>query len=153
VGLLICWDQWYPEAARLTALRGAQILFYPSAIGWYHREPAAERRRQQDAWQTMQRAHAIANGVFVAAINRVGVEGDLQFWGSSFVCDPGGVVLAQAPADQDHVLLADCDLTQIERTRQNWPFLRDRRIDAYQDLTRRYLDPRTTDGKGPVQSE
>jgi N-carbamoylputrescine amidase len=143
-GLLICWDQWFPEAARLTALRGAQILFYPTAIGYYHGEPPDEPARQRDAWQTIQRAHAIANGVFVAAINRVGTEHDLTFWGSSFVADPTGRVIAQAPDSAEHVLLADCDLALIDLARQGWPFFRDRRIDAYSDLTQRYLDTPTT---------
>jgi N-carbamoylputrescine amidase len=139
-GLLVCWDQWYPEAARLTALRGAQILFYPTAIGWFHGETPEDRKQQREAWQTMQRAHAIANGVFVAAINRVGVEDDLTFWGGSFVADPGGVVIAQAPLDEPAVLVAECDLSRIDALRQGWPFFRDRRIDAYGDLTRRYVD-------------
>ena len=139
-GLLVCWDQWYPEAARLTALRGAQILFYPTAIGWHQGDKLAVRRQQHDAWQTIQRSHAIANGVFVAAVNRVGVEDDLKFWGSSFVCDPGGEIIAQASTTDEEVLIADCDLRRIEQIRHGWPFLRDRRIDAYQELTQRYLD-------------
>lgn len=140
VGLLICWDQWFPEAARLTALAGAQILFYPTAIGYSHDEPTDERERQLDAWRTIQRSHAIANGVFVAAVNRVGTEGDITFWGSSFIADPGGRVIAQAPAEGEHVLTADCDLSQIDEAREGWPFLRDRRTDAYTGLLRRYLD-------------
>jgi N-carbamoylputrescine amidase len=139
-GMLVCWDQWFPEAARLTALRGAQVLFYPTAIGWYHEEPDDEKPRQRDAWQTMQRSHAIANGVFVAAINRVGTENDLTFWGHSFVADPGGRIIAQASGDKEQVLLADCDLSQIEKTRRGWPFLRDRRIDAYGGLLKRMID-------------
>jgi len=139
-GVLICWDQWFPEAARLTTLSGAQILFYPTAIGWARSEPPAERDRQLDAWQTVQRSHAITNGVFVAAINRVGVEGDLTFWGSSFVADPGGTVIAQADGQSEQVMIADCDLSLIGEHRRAWPFLRDRRIDAYDGLTRRYLD-------------
>ena len=139
-GMLVCWDQWFPEAARLTALRGAQVLFYPTAIGWYHEEPDDEKPRQRDAWQTMQRSHAIANGVFVAAINRVGTENDLTFWGHSFVADPGGRIIAQASGDKEQALIADCDLAQIEKTRRNWPFLRDRRIDAYGGLLKRMID-------------
>ncbi|MEZ6193111.1 MAG: carbon-nitrogen hydrolase [Phycisphaerales bacterium] len=139
-GMLVCWDQWFPEAARLTALRGAQILFYPTAIGWFHGEPDDEKPRQRDAWQTMQRSHAIANGVFVAAINRVGTENDLTFWGHSFVADPGGRIIAQASGDKEQVLLADCDLSQIEKTRRGWPFLRDRRVDAYGGLLKRMID-------------
>ncbi len=139
-GMLVCWDQWFPEAARLTALRGAQILFYPTAIGWYHGETEADKKQQREAWITMQRAHAIANGVFVAAINRVGVENDLTFWGSSFVADPGGTIIAQADGTSEQILLADCDLGKIDIYRQGWPFLRDRRVDAYSELTRRLID-------------
>ena len=140
-GMLVCWDQWFPEAARLTALRGAEVLFYPTAIGWHHEETDHEKQRQRDAWQTIQRSHAIANGVFVAAINRVGTEEDLTFWGHSFVADPGGRILAQATGDQEEVLLADCDLSLIEKTRRGWPFLRDRRVDdAYAGLLKRMLD-------------
>jgi N-carbamoylputrescine amidase len=140
-GMLVCWDQWYPEAARLTALRGAQVLFYPTAIGWFHGETDFDRKQQREAWQTIQRAHAIANGVFVAAVNRVGIEDDLTFWGGSFVADPGGVILAEASPDQEEVLIVDCDLSRIDQIRQGWPFFRDRRIDAYQDIVRRYVDP------------
>ncbi|MEX2671845.1 MAG: carbon-nitrogen hydrolase [Phycisphaeraceae bacterium] len=139
-GMLICWDQWFPEAARLTAMHGAQVIFYPTAIGWFHGETDFDRQQQREAWQVMQRSHAIANGVFVAAINRVGTEGDLTFWGRSFVCDPGGVVLAEAPANDEAVLVVECDLNRIEALRRGWPFLRDRRIDAYQPLTQRLLD-------------
>jgi N-carbamoylputrescine amidase len=138
LGVLICWDQWFPEAARLTALAGAEVLFYPTAIGWNLGTPEHVKKRMLDAWETIQRSHAIANGVFVAAVNRVGVEGDIQFWGSSFVCDPFGEVLARASSTDEEVLVVDCDLGRIEKTRRNWPFLRDRRIDAYQDLTRRF---------------
>lgn len=141
IGMLVCWDQWFPEAARLTALRGAQILFYPTAIGWYHAETDADRKQQLDAWRVIQRSHAIANGVFVAAINRVGVEHDLTFWGSSFVCDPAGQVIAAASGDQEQVLMAECDLGRIDQLRQSWPFLRDRRIDAYGGLCQRLIDP------------
>jgi N-carbamoylputrescine amidase len=138
LGVLICWDQWFPEAARLTALAGAQILFYPTAIGWSPEMSPAVRTRIQNAWETVQRGHAIANGVFVAAVNRVGIEGDIEFWGNSFVADPSGEVIARADSAKEETLVVDCDLNLIEETRRNWPFLRDRRIDAYQDLTRRF---------------
>jgi N-carbamoylputrescine amidase len=137
IGVLICWDQWYPEAARITALAGAQILFYPTAIGWLDGENDAENAAQRDAWITAQRAHAIANGVFVAAANRVGREGKLRFYGSSFVADPLGRIVAQAGSDAT-LLLVDCDLARSEHERRNWPFLRDRRIDAYDGLLRRF---------------
>jgi N-carbamoylputrescine amidase len=139
IGVLICWDQWYPEGARLTALRGAQILFYPTAIGWMSQEKEAVGEKQHSAWETIQRSHAIANGVFVAAVNRVGVEADLEFWGRSFVADPLGEVVAKAD-EEEVVALVDCDLGAIEETRRIWPFLRDRRVDAYQGLDRRWLD-------------
>jgi N-carbamoylputrescine amidase len=138
VGVLICWDQWFPEAARLTAMAGAQVLFYPTAIGWTADMSEHTRTRMYQGWETIQRSHAIANGVFVAAINRVGVEGDIQFWGGSFVCDPFGEVIARASHTDEQTLVVECDLARIEETRRNWPFLRDRRIDAYADLTRRY---------------
>lgn len=141
LGVLICWDQWYPEAARAMALAGAEILVYPTAIGWWHGEPVEVRKQQKEAWITIQRAHAIANGLFVAAINRVGTEDDLEFWGNSFVCDPGGRILAQAPGDREQVLVVECDLKQIELMRRGWPFLRDRRIDAYGAVLQRYLEP------------
>jgi N-carbamoylputrescine amidase len=140
VGALVCWDQWFPEAARLTALRGAEILFYPTAIGWHPSEKAQYGEAQHGAWETIQRAHAIANGVFVAAVNRVGVEGGLEFWGGSFVCDPFGRVLARASQDREEVLVVECDRRLIGETRRNWPFLRDRRVDAYDGLLKRYLD-------------
>jgi len=140
VGALVCWDQWFPEAARLTALGGAQILFYPTAIGWHPREKAEFGEAQHSAWETIQRSHAIANGVFVAAANRVGREGNLEFWGASFVCDPFGRVLARASHDREEVLVVACDLALLADTRRNWPFLRDRRIDAYGDLVKRYRD-------------
>jgi N-carbamoylputrescine amidase len=144
IGPLVCWDQWYPEAARLVALAGANVLFYPTAIGWHPGEKARVGEAQLSAWQTMQRAHAIANGVYVAAVNRVGHEGPadggLEFWGASFVCDPFGVVLAEAPRDAEAILVADCDLAHQEEVRRSWPFLRDRRIDAYAPITRRLLD-------------
>jgi N-carbamoylputrescine amidase len=140
VGMLVCWDQWFPEAARLTALAGAQVLFYPTAIGWQFDVGGDEDAAQHDAWETMQRAHAIANGVFVAVVNRVGSEGGIRFWGQSFVADPFGRVLARASSDAEEVLVVECDLAEIERTRRHWPFLRDRRIDAYADLGRRFRD-------------
>lgn len=143
VGPLVCWDQWYPEGARLTALAGAQILFYPTAIGWHPQEKASHGAAQLAAWQTMQRSHAIANGVFVVAVNRVGHEGPkdggLEFWGHSFVCDPAGVVLAEAGTGEE-TLVVELDLGRIEEQRRGWPFLRDRRIDAYAGLLERYLD-------------
>jgi N-carbamoylputrescine amidase len=144
IGVLICWDQWYPEAARLTALRGARILFYPTAIGWHPREKAELGVSQHSAWETIQRSHAIANGVYVASVNRVGHEGTtpggIEFWGASFVCDPGGTVLARSPHDQEETLITACDLQKVDTVRTHWPFLRDRRVEAYQDLTSRYLD-------------
>jgi N-carbamoylputrescine amidase len=140
LGTLVCWDQWFPEAARLAALGGAQILFYPTAIGWQFDEPAEVDRAQHDAWETVQRGHAIANGVFVAAVNRVGREGGIRFWGQSFVADPFGVVLARASSDREEIVHVECDLARIEEVRRHWPFLRDRRIDAYADLTKRFRD-------------
>jgi N-carbamoylputrescine amidase len=140
VGALVCWDQWFPEGARLTALSGAQILFYPTAIGWHHDEAPEERQAQHQAWETIQRGHAIANGVYVAVVNRVGTEGGLQFWGASFVSDPFGRVVARASHTAEETLIVSCDLSRIDRVRQQWPFLRDRRIDAYDRLTKRYLD-------------
>jgi N-carbamoylputrescine amidase len=146
VGVLICWDQWYPEGARLTVLQGAEVLFYPTAIGWHPGEKAAEGAAQRDAWRTVQRGHAIANGVYVAAANRVGHEpspaggAGLEFWGTSFIADPQGVVLAEASTDREEVLVAEVNARRIEEVRRNWPFLRDRRIDAYGGLLRRYLD-------------
>jgi len=138
VGALVCWDQWFPEAARLVALAGAQIVFYPTAIGWERGEIEPVRRRQLQAWETVQRGHAIANGMFVAAVNRVGAEDSLEFWGNSFVVDPFGEVIARAGAGAEEILVAECNLALIEETRRNWPFLRDRRIDAYGDLLRRF---------------
>jgi N-carbamoylputrescine amidase len=140
LGVLICWDQWYPEAARLTALGGAQILFYPTAIGWLPEEKAALGKAQHNAWETVQRGHGVANGCYVAATNRVGTEGRTQFWGQSFVSDPYGEIVARASAEQEEVLLADCDLAKQREFRRIWPFFRDRRIDAYGDLTRRLRD-------------
>jgi N-carbamoylputrescine amidase len=144
IGTLICWDQWFPEAARLSALAGAELLVYPSAIGWHPAERATEGETQHDAWRTIQRSHAIANGVFVASINRVGHEGPanagLDFWGQSFVCDPTGQILAAGTTDRDEVVLAVCDRQQIEQQRRGWPFLRDRRVDSYDGLSARLLD-------------
>lgn len=145
IGVAVCWDQWFPEAARLMALAGAEILFYPTAIGWQFDEGEHVDSAQHDAWETAQRAHAIANGVYVVAINRVGPEalpgqGGIRFWGQSFVSDPFGRVLERGPADAEATLVVPCDLTAIERTRRHWPFLRDRRIDAYADLSRRFRD-------------
>jgi N-carbamoylputrescine amidase len=140
VGVLICWDQWFPEAARLTALTGADILFYPTAIGWHEHERPEVRHAQHEAWELVQRSHAVTNGVFVAAANRVGREGEVMFWGASFVAAPDGQLLARASHDAEALLLATCDLTAIATARQNWPFLRDRRIDAYDALRSRFLD-------------
>ncbi len=147
LGVLVCWDQWYPEAARLMALHGADVLLYPTAIGWDPNDEPAERERQRDAWRTIQRAHAIANGIPVLVCNRTGKEPDpsgagpgIQFWGSSFIAGPQGEILAEAPADAPAVLIADVDLTRSENVRRIWPFFRDRRIDAYEDLIRRYGD-------------
>jgi N-carbamoylputrescine amidase len=144
LGTLVCWDQWYPEAARVTALKGAEILFYPTAIGWHPSEKAAFGAAQADAWHTMQRAHAIANGVFVAAVNRIGHEGPasggIEFWGGTFLADPFGRVIARAGVDTEEVIVATCDPALSEETRRNWPFLRDRRIDAYGPILQRYLD-------------
>ena len=151
IGTLVCWDQWYPEGARLTALQGAQVIFYPTAIGWHPAEKAEFGQAQHDAWRTIQRAHAIANGVYVAVVNRVGHEtGDirgkaaagpgLEFWGGSFFCDPFGRVLAEASHDKEEVLIGQVDLKALEEIRRNWPFLRDRRIDAYAPITNRLID-------------
>ncbi len=150
IGTLICWDQWYPEGARLTALQGAVILFYPTAIGWHPSEKAENGAAQLDAWRTVQRGHAIANGVYVAAVNRVGHEipsdggasgasRGIEFWGHSFLCDPQGVVIAEA-GEREEILLGEVDLARLEDVRRNWPFLRDRRIDAYGGIDRRFLD-------------
>ncbi|HEX3891750.1 MAG TPA: carbon-nitrogen hydrolase [Terracidiphilus sp.] len=160
VGTLVCWDQWYPEGARLTALQGAEVLFYPTAIGWHPAEKDEFGAAQYEAWQTIQRAHAIANGVYVAGVNRVGHEnGDilgnradgpgLEFWGGSFLADPFGRIIAKASHDSEEVLIGEIDLALLEETRRNWPFLRDRRIDAYAPITQRFLDathPWSADG-------
>jgi N-carbamoylputrescine amidase len=159
VGTLVCWDQWYPEGARLTALQGAEVLFYPTAIGWHPAEKEEFGAAQYDAWQTIQRAHAIANGVYVAGVNRVGHEnGDirgnrasglgLEFWGGSFLADPFGRIIAKASHQEEEILIGEVDLALLEDTRRNWPFLRDRRIDAYAPITTRFLDPNIAgDGK------
>ena len=151
IGTLVCWDQWYPEGARITALKGANLLFFPTAIGWHPAEKEEFGEAQHSAWETIQRSHAIANGVFVAAVNRVGHEhGDirgnrvdgagLEFWGSSFIADPFGRILAKGSHDREEIVMADIDVALIEDTRRNWPFLRDRRIDAYAPIANRYLD-------------
>ena len=144
LGVLVCWDQWYPEGARIAALSGADLLMYPTAIGWHPSEKAQYGSAQLDAWRTIQRAHAIANGIYVAAVNRVGYEGPpdhgLEFWGSSFIADPFGQVIAQASCDQEEILIAECDPRRMEDVRRNWPFLRDRRIDAYAPILQRWLD-------------
>jgi N-carbamoylputrescine amidase len=151
-GMLVCWDQWYPEAARLTALRGAQVLLYPTAIGWYVKDvppgtPAGTagetpetRAAQLEAWKTIQRSHAISNGVFVVAANRIGTEGELKFWGHSFVAEPSGKIIAEASETKQEILIAECDLAKVEDHRLGWPFLRDRRIDAYANITKRLID-------------
>jgi N-carbamoylputrescine amidase len=146
IGTLICWDQWYPEAARITALHGAHVLFYPTAIGWHPHEKEEHGARQHDAWVTVQRGHAVANGIYVAAVNRVGFEQPekghpgLEFWGSSFIAGPQGEIIARASTDQEEILVAAVDPGRMEDVRRNWPFLRDRRIDAYGDILKRYLD-------------
>jgi N-carbamoylputrescine amidase len=158
VGTLVCWDQWYPEGARLTALQGAEVLFYPTAIGWHPAEKDEFGAAQYDAWQTIQRAHAIANGVYVAGVNRVGHEdGDirgnratgpgLEFWGGSFLADPFGRIVTKASHTDQEILIAEIDPALLEDTRRNWPFLRDRRIDAYTPITSRFIDPGFGDGK------
>jgi len=146
IATLICWDQWYPEGARLAALRGAAIVFYPTAIGWHPHEKAEHGAAQRDAWRTVQRGHAIANGVYIAAVNRVGhekpVEGGpgLEFWGSSFLADPQGVIVAEASTDREEILVGTVDMDRLEDVRRNWPFLRDRRVDAYAGIDRRFID-------------
>jgi len=146
ISTLICWDQWYPEAARLTAMLGTSIIFYPTAIGWHPKEKKKEGSAQIDSWFTIQRGHAIANGVYVAAVNRIGLEkisadsDGIQFWGNSFICDPQGVILAQASTDKEEILIAEVDTKKLEYIRRNWPFYRDRRIDTYGEITKRFLD-------------
>jgi N-carbamoylputrescine amidase len=143
IAVLVCWDQWYPEAARIAALGGASILFYPTAIGWHPAEKGEFGEAQYDAWRTIQRSHAIANGIYVASVNRVGYEGTpesgLEFWGGSFVADPFGRLLATASHDKEEILVVECDPRQMDETRRNWPFLRDRRIDAYSPILTRML--------------
>lgn len=146
IGTLICWDQWYPEAARLTALRGAEVLFYPTAIGWHPAEKAEYGVNQYGAWMNVMKGHAVANGIYIAAANRIGLEqylpgtDGIEFWGASFICGPQGEILAQASRDKEEILMAEVDLSHMENVRQNWPFFRDRRIDAFQDLTKRSID-------------
>ncbi|MFN2445215.1 MAG: carbon-nitrogen hydrolase [Vicinamibacterales bacterium] len=151
IGALICWDQWFPEGARLTAMQGAEILFYPTAIGWHPSEKPEHGKAQHESWELMQRSHAVANGCYVCAPNRTGHEiirdprgrpvnaDGIEFWGQSFVAGPDGQVIERAPSDGEHVLVVECDLARVERSRTHWPFLRDRRIDAYGDLTKRYI--------------
>jgi len=145
IGVLICWDQWYPEGARLTAMQGAEILFYPTAIGWHPQEKAEYGVNQHGAWETIQRSHAVANGCYVAAINRIGVETPIggpgiEFWGQSFVAGTSGQILAKASIDLEEIMLVPIELDKVDVTRTHWPFLRDRRIDAYGDLTKRFID-------------
>jgi N-carbamoylputrescine amidase len=146
IGTLICWDQWYPEGARLTALKGASVLFYPTAIGWHPHEKKEHGKPQLESWMTVQRGHAIANGVYVASVNRIGLEKEdeksagIEFWGSSFICDPQGIIITQASPNKEEILLAEIDLERIEYIRRNWPFLRDRRIDSYSGINERFLD-------------
>lgn len=146
IGTLICWDQWYPEGARITALQGAEVLFYPTAIGWHPHEKSQYGEKQHDAWRTVQRGHAVANGIFVAACNRVGFEkpvetsAGIEFWGASFIAGPQGEILAEASHDKEEIIMAEIDHTLMEDVRRNWPFLRDRRIDAYADITKRFID-------------
>jgi N-carbamoylputrescine amidase len=146
IGTLICWDQWFPEGARITALKGAEILFYPTAIGWHPSEKEKYGQAQRESWITIQRSHAIANGVFVAAVNRVGFEKvdeqseGIIFWGSSFICNPQGIIIAQASEDKEETLYADIDLSKVDVYRTHWPFLRDRRIDIYDEITKRFID-------------
>jgi N-carbamoylputrescine amidase len=140
ISVLICWDQWYPEAARLSALAGAEIIFYPTAIGWLPAEKAELGAAQHTAWEAVQRGHAVANGCYVAAVNRTGVEGEIEFWGQSFVSDFYGQIVERAPVSEEHILIADCDLKALEDMRRTWPFFRDRRIDTYDGMTSRIID-------------
>jgi N-carbamoylputrescine amidase len=149
VGVQICWDQWYPEGSRLTAMKGAQVIFYPTSIGWHPHEKGEVGAAQLDSWKTIQRAHAVANGIYVAVVNRVGYEGKpakgdagLEFWGNSFVADPSGQVMAEAAQDKEEILVVECDPEKSEDTRRNWPFFRDRRIDAFGGLLERWGDER-----------
>lgn len=146
IGTLICWDQWYPEGARITALQGAEVLFYPTAIGWHPHEKEQYGKKQYEAWQIVQRGHAVANGIFVAACNRVGFEkpvessAGIEFWGASFIAGPQGEILAEASHNKEEIIMAEIDHALMEDVRRNWPFLRDRRIDAYGDITKRFID-------------
>lgn len=140
IGVLICWDQWYPEAARITSLMGAEILFYPTAIGWAHTQDNPTNTEQYNAWQTIQRSHAVANGVYVVSVNRVGNEAGMKFWGGSFISNPFGSLLYQASHDQEEVHVQELDMSRSDRYRTHWPFLRDRRIDSYSPITNRYID-------------
>lgn len=146
IGTLICWDQWYPEAARLTALKGASVIFYPTAIGWHPFEKEVHGKSQFESWQMIQRSHAIANGVYVASVNRIGLEkqnpdsAGIEFWGRSFISDPQGIILTEASVDKEEVIISEIDLDRIEYIRRNWPFLRDRRIDSYQNINKRFDD-------------
>ncbi|WPJ94567.1 carbon-nitrogen hydrolase [Coraliomargarita algicola] len=140
ISVLICWDQWYPEAARMAALAGAEIIFYPTAIGWLPEEKAELGVAQHTAWEMVQRGHAVANGCYVAAVNRTGIEGDTEFWGQSFVADFYGQIVERAPVENEYILMADCDLKALEDMRRIWPFFRDRRIDSYADVTKRMID-------------
>ena len=146
VGTLICWDQWYPEAARLTSLQGASVIFYPTAIGWHPHEKAKYGKKQHDSWMTVQRGHAIANGIYVAAVNRIGLEkpnedsAGIEFWGQSFVADPQGEIIVKASADKEEIIIAEVDPEKMENIRRHWPFLRDRRIDSYADISKRVID-------------
>ncbi len=159
IGTLICWDQWFPEAARLTTLKGAGILFYPTAIGWHPHEKEEHGKAQLESWQTVQRGHAIANGVYVAAANRVGLEKlnpesvGIEFWGQSFISDPQGKILAQASVDKEEIVMAEIDPSRIEYIRRNWPFLRDRRIDAYEGIKERFGERQDLEKKSKVKSE
>lgn len=140
IATLVCWDQWFPEGARIAALCGAQIIVYPTAIGWIPKEPRAVALNQRAAWELIQRSHGVANGVYIAAVNRVGREGRIKFWGNSFVSGPFGEIIARADGEREEILMAQCDLRKIEETRQSWPFLRDRRVDAYEALKCRFLE-------------
>lgn len=146
IGTLICWDQWYPEAARLTALKGANIIFYPTAIGWHPKEKKEHGKAQFESWQIIQRSHAIANGVYIATVNRVALEKQnpesdgIEFWGKSFIADPQGTIIVEASVDKEEVIVGEIDLDRIEYIRRNWPFLRDRRIDSYQNILKRFDD-------------
>ncbi len=140
IGVLICWDQWYPEASRITALMGAELMFYPTAIGWAHRQNAETNAEQYNAWQTIQRSHAVANGVPVVSVNRVGDEGDMKFWGGSFIANPFGTLIYKASHDEEETVVTEVDLANSEYYRTHWPFLRDRRIDSYEPITKRFID-------------